>query len=406
MLYVLTLASYFFSFITVPYQTRVLGPSAFGLVSVALIVSSLFAVAFDFGFLLSGTAEVARTRKDRRLLQIRVSAVMQAKVVLISLGLVVMAVLIAVVPVMRSEPVLYWGAFASAATTALLPDFVYRGMETMTPITVRAVSAQALTVLLVVILIRDESDYVLIPLTTLIPNLIALVLVFIHLRSRVGVRLRAVPRDEVTRALRDSSPFFFSRVASRLSASANLLALSFVYPAASPAVGVYSGVERITQAANKAAGPLADSLYPYMIRTRDYSKLCKIFAVFMGSWLTVCFVAWIWAEDITILLLGSQFADGGNLLRVMLIVVAVTPIIYLLGFPALAPLGLSKHANRSSMFGAVMQLVLVVVLMASNSLTAWTACIVLAITQSFVAAYRAIVFGRAVFRARRRRRGR
>ena len=56
MLYILQFSTYFLSLVTVPYQTRVLGPVVYGYVGVALAVMAYFQLFMDFGFLLSAGA--------------------------------------------------------------------------------------------------------------------------------------------------------------------------------------------------------------------------------------------------------------------------------------------------------------------------------------------------------------
>ena len=65
MLYVLQFSTYFFGFIVVPYETRVLGPTIFGLVGAATAAMIYFQNVIDFGFILSGTADVSLHREDK-----------------------------------------------------------------------------------------------------------------------------------------------------------------------------------------------------------------------------------------------------------------------------------------------------------------------------------------------------
>ena len=62
MLYLLTFSNYFLSLVVVPYETRILGPTVYGTLGAATAIMVYFQLVIDFGFLLSGTQEVARSR--------------------------------------------------------------------------------------------------------------------------------------------------------------------------------------------------------------------------------------------------------------------------------------------------------------------------------------------------------
>ena len=63
-LYILTFSSQFFSFLTVPYLTRVLGPSVYGKVGIAVAYMAYVQIILDFGFILSATQKVVENRDD------------------------------------------------------------------------------------------------------------------------------------------------------------------------------------------------------------------------------------------------------------------------------------------------------------------------------------------------------
>ena len=65
MLYIMQFSTYLFSFITVPYLTRVLGVQLYGKIGVAVANMAYFQLLMDFGFLLSATEDISAHREDR-----------------------------------------------------------------------------------------------------------------------------------------------------------------------------------------------------------------------------------------------------------------------------------------------------------------------------------------------------
>ncbi len=143
MLYLLTFSNYFLSLIVVPYETRVLGPAVYGALGAATAIMVYFQLVIDFGFLLSGTQEVARSRDDKKEVSRIFTATTLAKILLIVLSLVVLLLLCQLIPAWRSERKLYLLFFCSTAINSLIPDYLYRGLEKMSAITVRTVCIKA-----------------------------------------------------------------------------------------------------------------------------------------------------------------------------------------------------------------------------------------------------------------------
>ncbi len=103
----------FFGFIVVPYETRVLGPVLYGMVGAAMAAMIYFQNVIDFGFILSGTADVALHREDKKYLSHLFTAVVWGKVLLAAVCAVVLAVLCQLIAV--------WGIMPASIFSTLFP---------------------------------------------------------------------------------------------------------------------------------------------------------------------------------------------------------------------------------------------------------------------------------------------
>ena len=95
----------------------------------------------------------------------------------------------------------------SVCTYALLPDFMYRGLEQMATITVRAVAIKFFATLMIFLFVKAPGDYFLVPLFTAVGNVGAMVFVYWHLFSKVGVRFCRVTWYEIWMELRTPPSF-------------------------------------------------------------------------------------------------------------------------------------------------------------------------------------------------------
>ena len=108
MLYLLRFSTYFFSFITVPYQTRVMGKEIYGKIGIATALMMYFQLFLDFGFLLSGTEEVAKNREDKNKLCGIFSSIVILKIFFSLISAVALLMICNFIPQYKGDMTLYF----------------------------------------------------------------------------------------------------------------------------------------------------------------------------------------------------------------------------------------------------------------------------------------------------------
>lgn len=390
-LYLLTFSNYIFSFLTIPYQTRVLGVETFGKVGFGIAFYTYFALLFDFGFILSGTRDVARSSGDRDALNAVLTGVTSAKLTIILVTVVVFSLAANLVDRLRGEYLFLLLYLLYAALNSLIPDFLYRGLEDMKMVAIRTVIIKFIFTVFVLIFLKEKSQYYLIPVFQLIGAAVAVVVVYWDLYTRVGLRMGRPRFARGKPFLKSSAPYFFSRVASTLYSAANTLILGFVYPLGNT-VGLYSAADKIPAVAKQASSPIADSFYPYLLRTKDYKLLKKLLCIVMPVILAGCVVTFVFSEQICLLAFGQEYAGAGEILRCMVPVMALCLPVYLFGFPALTPLHMEKWANYSVEIASVVQVAGLCVLFAAGRINARTVSILTCISETVTLIIRVGVF--------------
>ena len=84
-LYMMTASTYILNFATVAYLTRVLGPSIYGQVGIAIGYMAYIQIVLDFGFILSATQRISERREDTYFASEVIAAVTAIKLVLFCL---------------------------------------------------------------------------------------------------------------------------------------------------------------------------------------------------------------------------------------------------------------------------------------------------------------------------------
>lgn len=389
-LYILTFSSQFFSFLTVPYLTRVLGPSVYGKVGIAVAYMAYVQIILDFGFILSATQRVVENRDDNNKLGQILTAVTVVKVVLSIILTVVFGCFVLFSENMKKDAIFYLLYMISTIANALMPDFFYRGIERMKIITIRTFIIKGAATIGTFIFVREATDYWMIPLFVMLGNSVAVFVMFHDMMKNYNVKFQYINFSYLKRCVRDSALFFVSRAASTAYQVVNTIILSFIY-GASPLVGYYTSADKLISLGKTASGPIADSLYPYMIKQKNFRLVKKILIVLMPIIIIGVSIVFILAEPICVWLFGTEYAETGNVLRCLLPILLVILPTYILCFPVMVPLGLSKWANMSNVVGMIIQILGLSILFGLKKLNIYTLCILSSTTEVIVFLFRLFV---------------
>lgn len=297
------------------------------------------------------------------------------------------------------EVLAYYFFLLSCVAATMLPDYMYRGLEQMSAITIRAVAIKFVATALTFVLVQRPEDFYLCPLCTAIGNLGALAFVYWHLRSRVGVGFTRVSLREVWVEIKDSSQFLLSRMAASINSNLNGLLLKHAMPDASlsiytnpdMATGLYTSADTVIQAARNGMSPIADSLYPHMMKHRNFSIVKKALLFIYPVILLGCAFVFAFAEPLLTLWLGPEGRDVVLPLRLMIPVAVFCFPNYVLGYPTLGAMGLAKYANISTGFGTMIYLIGAWVCYKTVGISLPALCILSSVTEFSILLFRLAV---------------
>lgn len=390
MLYIMQFSTYLLSFIVVPYETRVLGETYFGKLGVATAIMVYFQLVIDFGFILSATEEVSRHRENKTRISKILTSVTIDKLFLTFGSVVVLAVLCEIFPAWREDRTFYMLFLIATAINSLMPDYLYRGLEQMTAITVRTVAIKAFFTVMIVILLKKPEQYCIIPILNIIGYTVALLCVYWHLYRRLHITFVKCSPKEIWSRFYRSSTFFYSRIATSVYTASNTVILSLI-PAGSGMVGYYSLADKLVTTAKSGLSPISDSMYPYMTKNRDFKLVWKILKIFMPIIIGGCAVVCIFARPLCEIVFGPGYGNAAPVLRAMLPVVIVILPSYILGFPTLSAMGLSKYANYSVVFGSALHIFNLVVLYFTGHMNMVTLGVLVSVAEIVILLFRIVV---------------
>lgn len=389
MLYILQFSNMALGLLTQGYQMRVLGLDNVGVLSAAQYATNFFQILIDFGFIYSATAKVSRFREDKNVLNKVLTCVILAKAMFMAVSFLILFAFIAPTLPDMSQVLVYAFYLISVCTYALLPDFMYRGLEQMSTITIRAVAIKFFATLMIFLFVHQPGDYFLVPLFTAVGNLGAIVFVYWHLFRRVGIHFCRVTWREIWVELKDSSQFFLSKVAASINSNLNgILLNSLAGPAAT---GLYANADKVIGAAKSGMSPISDSLYPHMMKHKNFSLIKKAMLIVYPVILLGCAVVFLFAEPLLVFWLGAEGSQVVLPLRLLIPVAVFSFPNYVLGYPTLGAMGLAKYANIAVVFGTAVYLLGALLLWFTVGINLVTLCLLTSVTEGSILAFRLVV---------------
>lgn len=373
-------ANFLLPLITLPYLTRVLGIDKFGLVMFVQAFTIYFVILTDYGFNLSAAREVSVNRDNPEKISEIVSSVLIIKLSLLIIGFGLLSLIIFSFDRFRSEWQLYYLAYGLVLGQAIFPVWYFQGIERMKYITIINVVAKAIFTGSIFIVVREQSDYILVPLMNSLGFTVGGLLSLIIILKSFKVRFSVPKLPVIYGYFKDSTQFFLSRASVSVYSNSNTFAVGLFLGNA--AAGVYSAAEKLFMAMSLAYQPLVDALYPYMAHKKDLSLFKKIFLGVIMVNFVFCTAVFLLSDKIVGLIYPGDFSVSADLLKIFCGLCLIIIPSVLLGYPFLAAFGYPKYANYSVVYASLVHLALLALII--PIMTVYHVAALLIVTQTVV----------------------
>ncbi len=351
-LFLIQISNYLFPLLLIPYLTRVLGVSMYGLIAFGLAIVQIACVVTDYGFGLSATYQIAKQQSDKIALRKIISAVMVCKIGLLIPVAAVLALFILYQEKYAEYQIFLWWLLLPIIGQTFQPIWFFQGIERMTFITLFTVASRALYLVLVICWVSSQSDYYWVAIANGI-SAIAASIIGLGVMLKLGYWPRWCGWEFVKRIFRDSTEFFWSRAAVATYTAGGAFFLGLV--STPTQVAYYSAAEQLYKGAQSLFTPISQALYPHMAKHHNFPLFFNILrgGVVLGViGLVVGSLIGEWALE---LIFGSYFSMAYPVLLVFMITFLITTPSILLGYPFLGALGNPKAANISVMWAGLVQ---------------------------------------------------
>ncbi len=358
---ILTVSQVIFPLITFRYVAEILHPAGTGIVGFATSVVAYFALFSQLGIPTYGVRATAQVRDDKEELSRVVQELVIINLVMCVLVYLIFAFSLVAVPKFAENKALLIVTSTTIIFNAIGMEWLYKGLEQYSYITMRSIAFKFVAVILMFLVIKSENDTVMYAAISIFAGSASNILNLFH--ARKYITMRPVGKYKFGRHMKPIIIFFAMSCATTIYTNLDTVMLGFMKTDTD--VGYYNAAVKIKSVLLGVVTSLGTVLLPrasYYVEQKlmkeFYSVARKaIHFVFLISFpMAVYFM--IFAKEGIFFLSGDAY--GGSIIPMQIIMPTLVLIGFtnIMGIQMLVPLGEEKVVLYSEIVGAVVDLAL------------------------------------------------
>lgn len=357
----LTMSSFIFPLITFPYVSRILLPVGTGKVSFATSLISYFNMFAQLGIPTYGIRACAKVRDDREELTRTAHELLLINLVMNVISYAVFFLCLAFVPRFRDERALYIIISFTILLTSVGMEWLYKGLEQYTYITVRSIVFKFIALIAMFLLIHSQKDYALYGGITIFAASASNIFNLINAHRYID--MHPVGNYHPQRHLKAVAVFFAMACATTIYTHLDTVMLGFM--ATDEDVGYYNAAVRIKTILVSIVTSLGTVLLPrasYYIEHKEYKEFKRIsskalnFVIILALPLMLYFT--LFAKEGILLLSGSAYEKAILPMQIIMPTLLFIGLSNITGIQILVPMGKEKVVLHSEIAGAIVDLVI------------------------------------------------
>lgn len=367
MLYLLTVAKTVFPLLTLPYLARILSVECYGIVSYVKAVVGYAQIIVDFGFILSAVKEIVEAQNDKESISKVVGNTIISKLLLSVMALFVIVIISNSITILKNNLLYVLLSMLVPVLSCFLLDFLFRGIEKMHIVTIIFVAMKLISVILTFLFIKNDSQILLIPIFDIISSMVAVLLNWIFAK-KLGYSFIFTNIKSCFEKIKTSFGYFANSMASTAFGALNTVVMG-IYIEDMTQIAYWSVCMQIVGAIQNMYTPISNGIYPHMIKSKDFGLIRMILFVFMPIILFGTLILYIISPTILTIVAGDKYIGAVPIFRMLLPVIIMSFPVAILGWPALGAINKVKETTLSTIYGAITQVIGLLLFIVTNSFT-------------------------------------
>lgn len=356
-LYILQLFNTVIPLVTLPYITRILGPTEYGYFSIAINLINYFMVVVEYGFHMSGARKASLATNIDELHKTFTSIVLSRLFLcLVSFALVLLYAFFFIES--KKQVTCLMLLFLIPLGMVLQQNWLFQGLQRMKFVTITSVIARSISLVCIFVFVRDKDDLALYcicySITTVIIGLVGTCFAI----TKIHVRFVKVQLSDIVNELKSGWYVFTTSLSSKVFSAFGITVLGFL--STEHSVGIYSAIYKIPQMILLLWNPVSQVMYPisskkmtdsYTAGRKYIKRLERIIVPIFG--IGLIFTALV-SKLVIRIAFGSEFETYYYLIFPLLLWVFFGIINNFTGIQTLLAGGYSKEYSRCFMLGIVL----------------------------------------------------
>lgn len=357
----LTTSSFIFPLITFPYISRILLPEGTGKVSFATSVVTYFALFAQLGIPTYGIRACAKVRDDKVQLSRTVQEIFTINLGMSAVTYCAFFIALFTIPRMQEEKALFLIVSTTIFFNAIGMEWLYKGLERYTYITVTSILFKLIALGATFLLIHQKSDYVIYGGISIFAASASSVCNFVN--ARKYILFKPVGEYNFKRHLKPILIFFAMSCATTIYTNLDTVMLGFIKTDAD--VGYYSAATKIKNVLLGIVTSLGTVLLPRASYYVEHSELKRFeqitqkainFVFLISMPLAVYFT--LFAREGVLFLSGEAYESSILPMQILMPTLVLIGLTNIMGIQVLVPIGKEKVVLYSEIAGACVDLVL------------------------------------------------
>ena len=288
-LYVLQIFNMIIPLLTLPYITRILGDSQYGVFSKILNYITYCQALVEYGFTLAGARKITLCNGVEERNKI-FSSITYSKILLTLISYSVVIVLATTITKDSMQVICLFILALMLVAEAFTQTWFFQGMQYMRPIMFVSVISRTISTVCMFVFVKNSKHLLLYALFFVSANLITALLGTIIVMKKFQIRFTRISKGELFFALKDGWPLFTTSFASKLCSGFAITALGFFCTDA--IIGGYSAVQKIPYILVMMFAPIGQAIYPFICRlyADNVNKGVKFLKIITSIVLCICMV--------------------------------------------------------------------------------------------------------------------
>lgn len=358
-------SSFLFPLFTLPYIARTLGAEANGRITFATSVISYFIMIANVGIPTYGIRACAKFRNDKDKLSKTVLGILSVELFMTIIAYSVLGIAIYFVEKFRTNGNLIWISSLSIILSTIGVEWFYNALEQFKYIAVRNIIFKIISLFMMFILVHEPEDVFVYAGINVLGTYGSNLMNAIRLKNYI--EFTKISFKDILKHIKPAFIFFFLSVAISIYTNLDNIMLGFM--TSNIDVGYYSVAIKVRGIILTVTTALCTVLLPRVSYYYEKGRLDDFKRIIQKSVYCILLLAipfmlfFIIASKQTVdVLAGEQFENSVIPLCILMPTVLFAGVSNLTGIQMLVPMGLEKYTVISTIFGALTDLILNIIL--------------------------------------------